>query len=229
MIDPQEGVNITFSCEHDDASNRVVWELLINVDVIQTAALWDFCCAVMSGLQTISSLATHLHTPAVVQANEMLWGSRGRRCLHSKDESRWGERTKLRRWITTVHTRLNGIIWLVLSHRHGEWCNKLTASTWTLQRGGSEPVEMHTCVVSQDLQNIVKLIMQGYVRRQKLHWQCYMANNHKSLHTVINFRTIGWFHMAKKVGIIDYSSILLTYTAIFNPNCENLKRCIAEL
>lgn len=35
--------------------------------------------------------------------------------------------------------------------------------------------------------------------------------------------------MAKKVGIIDYSSILLTYTAIFNPNCENLKRCIAEL
>ena len=150
MIDPQEGVNITFSCEHDDASNRVVWELLINVDVIQTAALWDFCCAEMSGLQTISSLATHLHTPAVVQANEMLWGSRGRRCLHSKDESRWGERTKLRRWITTVHTRLNGIIWLVRSHRHGEWCNKLTASTWTLQRGGSEPVEMHTCVVSQD-------------------------------------------------------------------------------
>lgn len=138
-------VNIKSPCENDDASYRAFKELLINVNrkwgSYRSFQRWR------SGVepQTVSSLAWYLHTPADSWMNKMQEGVRGSLLVgtaktnHAKKrEQSFGDESTRRR------AHLNSIMRLLWSPCCGRWCNKMTASIWTMQQGSSERFVMHT-------------------------------------------------------------------------------------
>lgn len=133
-------VNIRSPCEYNGASYRAFRELLINVNW-KWGAIGVFASAAVLSVGIIPDMIpTHTNlTRGWMRCKRGTCFVCMAKTNHAKKrEQSFGDESIRRR------THLNSIMRLLWSPCCGRWCNKMTASIWTMQQGSSERLVMHT-------------------------------------------------------------------------------------